>query len=170
MLPYYNSGVILTENNDFPERYLDLSRDIHPVLSENNYFSDMVSLGLLSTDYDVEVLGEDYNYPLPHYFTTPKSAKIIHYNENNTLYGSMVMDGDFEVRVGNIEMPAYFENGYSQFGKIDLMEEIYNVIHFRKQPRAPYPKSLKISTVQALERVGLKNNMKNMIGLIRSIK
>lgn len=170
MLPYYNSGVILTENNDFPERYLDLSRDIHPVLSENSYFSDMVSLGLLSADYDVEVLEEDYNYPLPHYLTTPKSAKIIHYNESNPLYGSIVIDDDFKMRISDIELPAHFERGYSHFGKLDLMKEIYNIVYFRRQPRAPYPKRLKISTVQALERVGLKDSVKNVLGLIRSIQ
>jgi hypothetical protein len=57
--PHYNGGFILTKNNDFPERWLNLSKEVHGKLPKRNISSEMVSLSMLATEYETEVLGPE---------------------------------------------------------------------------------------------------------------
>jgi hypothetical protein len=77
--PYWNAGMVLTKNNDFPGRWLSLMKSLHKSY-DTGYFTDQVALGLLSTEYDVSEVGEAYNYPLTHRLSVPGSVNIIHYN------------------------------------------------------------------------------------------
>lgn len=89
--PYYNSGVIITKNNDFPERYLELSREIHGNLPEKNYNSDMISLSLLAQDYDLFELPPQYNFfqairPYPQ-----EGTKVVHYVDLRALRRGVIL-------------------------------------------------------------------------------
>lgn len=84
--PYYNGGVILTKNNDFPERFVELTKRVHGELSGPNHFADQLSLSLLATEYDLVELDPQYNqfqtlYPYPE-----EGTKIVHYVETEILY------------------------------------------------------------------------------------
>ena len=109
MLPYYNGGVILTANNDFPERWMNLSREIHGTLPKSNYFSEMVALALLSSDYTVEVLGERYNYTLPRHLTVPTDIRIVHYIEYNCVRRAAAIDRNFNAKLKKIGIPPELE-------------------------------------------------------------
>lgn len=77
--PYWNAGMVLTRNNEFPSRWLSLTKELYKN-HDTGYFTDQVALGLLSTEYDVGEVGEDYNYPLTNRLFVPNSVKILHYN------------------------------------------------------------------------------------------
>lgn len=79
MLPYFNGGMILTKNNDFPERWMGLCDKLHGNLPEANYFAEMVALALLASDYDVSVMSDEYNYMSNIHKSVPDDVKIIHY-------------------------------------------------------------------------------------------
>lgn len=77
--PYWNAGMVLTRNNEFPSRWLSLTKELYEN-HDTGYFTDQVALGLLSTEYGVSEVGEDYNYPLTNRLFVPNSVKILHYN------------------------------------------------------------------------------------------
>jgi len=78
--PYWNSGVVLTRNNDLPSRWLSLTKTLWKEF-DTGYFTDQVALGLLSTDYHSQTLDETYNYPLTHRLYVPSDVKVLHYND-----------------------------------------------------------------------------------------
>ena len=77
--PYWNAGMVLTRNNDFPDKWLSLTKALFEK-HNTGYFTDQVALGLLSTEYEVCEVGEQYNYPLTHRVFVPDSISILHYN------------------------------------------------------------------------------------------
>lgn len=84
--PYYNAGLILTKNNDFPERFLKLTQKVHGELPGPNHFADQISISLLSTEYNLIELEHHYNsfqtlYPYPQ-----EGTKVVHYVETDVLY------------------------------------------------------------------------------------
>lgn len=93
--PYYNGGFILTKNNDFPERWLDLSERVFGELPQKNYFSEMVALALLASEYDVVSLGPEYNFfqtlrPYPQ-----EGTKMVHYVDTRSLYRGIYLSNKF---------------------------------------------------------------------------
>jgi hypothetical protein len=77
--PYWNAGMVLTRNNEFPAKWLSLTKELYEN-HDTGYFTDQVALGLLSTQYEVGEVGEEYNYPLTNRLFVPHSVKILHYN------------------------------------------------------------------------------------------
>lgn len=77
--PYWNGGMVLTRNNDFPDKWVSLTEKLYEQC-DIGYFTEQVSLALLSTEYSVVELGEMYNYPLTHRVFVPNSTAILHYN------------------------------------------------------------------------------------------
>lgn len=76
---YWNAGAVITRNNDLPEKWLELTRELHGDIS-HGFFTDQVALALLATDYEVEELDRSYNFPVPHFFRSPSNVKVIHYH------------------------------------------------------------------------------------------
>jgi hypothetical protein len=95
IIPYYNGGVILTANNNFPKRWLELSDQIYGTLEKDNFFTEQVSLALLASDYDVHEFNEKYNYPLQFYLSLPSDVNIIHYNNDKVLERQAFSDKKF---------------------------------------------------------------------------
>ena len=89
--PYYNGGFILTKTNGFPERWLNLSKEVFGNLPRKNYFSEMIALALLASDYEVEPLGPEYNFFLPFRPYPQEGTKMAHYIELETLYRSVFL-------------------------------------------------------------------------------
>jgi hypothetical protein len=89
--PIFNSGVILTKNNDFPKRYLELSKKIHGELPKYNYFSDMVSVSMLASEYEVYELGPEYNFFQAYRPYPQEGTKIVHYIDLRALYRGIIL-------------------------------------------------------------------------------
>lgn len=86
MRNYYNGGFILTRNNDFPERYMELCKELHGNL-EVNFVTDQVALALLAQDYELHELDCTYNYSVGQRLRLRKDVKMLHYHVNG--YGRM---------------------------------------------------------------------------------
>jgi hypothetical protein len=82
--PYWNAGFVLTANNGFGSRWMDLVEQIHPDIPYE-WHADQVALGLLSQEYDVQVLDNRYNYPLHLRFRSRKDIKVVHYHNFHNL-------------------------------------------------------------------------------------
>lgn len=110
MLPYFDSGVIITKNEtDFASRWKNVSKEIHGELPEMNYYTDNVSIGLLSNLYDLKVLPESYNYTQKAYICpAPTDTKIIHYNDTTSLYRSL-NNPSIKRRLQSTEVADYFD-------------------------------------------------------------
>jgi len=99
MLPYYNGGVIITKNNGFPSRLLKLSNGLFGRLPESNYFTEMVALALLASDYSVSHLDERHNFFQPLYmYPPPDDTVIVHYNDITSYY-SMLRNAEIRNRL-----------------------------------------------------------------------
>jgi hypothetical protein len=111
MPPYFNSGVIISQNNTkFSEEYLRFSKKIHSTLSHHNYYSDMVSLGLISNKYHIETLPEAYNYlQKAHVSSPPNNVKILHYIKPMNLYRSL-RNPTISSRLQETTIQHYFES------------------------------------------------------------
>jgi len=81
---YWNAGFVLTANSDFGTRWMHLIQDIYPDIPYE-WHADQVALGLLSQEYDVEVLDNRYNYPLHLRLKLRKDAKVVHYHNFSNL-------------------------------------------------------------------------------------
>lgn len=93
--PIFNSGVILTKNNDFPERYLKLSKEVHGNLHQYNYFSDMVSVSMLASEYDLFELDPEYNFFQAYRPYPQEGTKIVHYIDLRALYRGIILSEKF---------------------------------------------------------------------------
>lgn len=161
MLPYYNGGVILTANNDFPERWLNLSREIHGNLPLSNYFSEMVALALLSSDYSVDVMSEEYNYPLHMHLTVPTGTKVVHYNNFDCVRRAMAIDKSFKTVVNDIGVPDGLKIDCRLNHQYRVFLDIYNTLYFRKKNRPSHQKALKKHIGGVLERFDMKERVKS---------
>jgi hypothetical protein len=82
--PYWNAGFVLTANQRFGKRWMQLVQDIYPNIPYE-WHADQVALGLLSQEYDVEELDNRYNYPLHLRLRLRDDAKVIHYHNFHNL-------------------------------------------------------------------------------------
>jgi len=85
--PYWNAGFVLTANQGFGKRWMQLVQDIYPNIPYE-WHADQVALGLLSQEYDVEELDNRYNYPLHLRLRLRDDAKVIHYHNFHNLQKS----------------------------------------------------------------------------------
>lgn len=82
--PYWNAGVVVTRVDDFGERWLELTRELHGEIPYDRH-ADQVALGILSTDYEVEVLDDRYNYPIHLRLRCPGDVRVLHYHRKHNL-------------------------------------------------------------------------------------
>lgn len=99
MIPYYNSGsFIVNTASDFPDEWLELSKEIHGNLSDN-FFTDQVSLAMLASKYNVQEVGEVYNFPLNLRISPDKDAMVVHYKRIHSVYRSILIDPWFKSKI-----------------------------------------------------------------------
>lgn len=84
MPPFFNAGFVFMNDSSFPEEWLKTTRSIYERTSK--FFSDQMALGMLSSEYDISTVSEEYNYPLPHRMSCPRNVKIVHYHRYPLLY------------------------------------------------------------------------------------
>lgn len=80
MIPYYNSGVVITNNNDFADRWLDLTINLYEDDIPEKKFSDQVALSLLGFRDNIKKLPIIYNWPVDAHVPCLTNALIIHYH------------------------------------------------------------------------------------------
>ena len=119
-VPYYNSGVIVTKNNEFPKRWKKLSKKVWEETS--NYYSEMVALAMLATEYDVNNLDEAYNYPSCLYLHVPKSVKVIHYHDLDSLYRNIALDKNLRDSIGEQLRKDYYSLNFLEAGRICIKD------------------------------------------------
>lgn len=163
ILPYYNGGVILTKNNGFPERWRSLCKEIHNEIERSTFFSEMIALSLLSTDYEVHILNQLYNYPLNFYLTPPKDAKIIHYHDPISLVRAALLDADLNNKLTQLETwDKYGYNTRSLKLTYKLPADISNCLYFRRRGKT-VEKHLRSSAIDILELTNTKHFVKKLV-------
>lgn len=81
--PIFNAGVVAVANEDFPKEWLKLTEKVFK--KKKARYSDQISLGILSKEFNYKVLSEMFNYPLCLRFYIPKNVKILHYHSYHYL-------------------------------------------------------------------------------------
>jgi hypothetical protein len=85
ILPCWNGGVVFCRTDvDLPDRWMDVTDAIHGEIPYT-WHANQVALGMLSTEYTVDVLDERHNYPLQVRMRCPADVKILHYKEHEVL-------------------------------------------------------------------------------------
>jgi hypothetical protein len=82
--PYWNAGFVLTVNQNFGTRWMELVQAIYPNIPYE-WHADQVALGLLSQEYDIESLDNRYNYPLHLHLRLRDDTKVVHYHNFHNL-------------------------------------------------------------------------------------
>lgn len=107
MFPYFNGGFVLTNNKTFGSEWLSLTKKIYKIIEKYDsydkyrgqskrrrtftripysHWTEQVSLTLLATKYNAEVLGYDYDYPINIMHSCPCNTRLIHYHDFRNLY------------------------------------------------------------------------------------
>lgn len=138
----YNGGMILVANNtDFPQRWLDVSRDVFRTLQEATYYTEMVSLALLSNEYKSKNLPEVYNYLAKvHLRPPPNDVKILHYPEQMSLYRAL-RNPTVEKRLAETDVKQYFDELPVHERTISLMAS-YLKAYELSHPTSPVTKMI----------------------------
>lgn len=170
MLPYFNGGMILTKNNDFPERWMTLCDKLHGKLPEANYFTEMVGLALLASDFEINVLSHEYNYMSNLHKSVPENVKILHYYDTlgllrafrNPRVGKKLSQTDVPeryrqmnslVREYEIFLGYCSATEFHREGSLDQILWIYYQTH----------KRIKRDVSQFLDLIGLKEISKRLL-------
>jgi len=85
--PYYNSGVVVTGDPAFPERWIDVTRvvlegdevDGRPLLA------DQIALSVVAAERDVAHLDALRNYLMPAFLRVPDDVQVLHYHHEDVL-------------------------------------------------------------------------------------
>lgn len=88
---WFNGGVIIVNtNSNFPQDWKRISNDLYNTISREKYFSEMISLGLLSNKYNFKELSEKKNYMQGIHLDPPgKDTELIHYIDKINVYRSL---------------------------------------------------------------------------------
>lgn len=89
ILPYWNAGMILARSGDFAEEWLQLMKTLYPKIKQSpakEWYTDQVSLGIISNNYDFYNLPEAYNYPLGSRQKCSGGIKHLHYHKYSYLF------------------------------------------------------------------------------------
>lgn len=78
--PYWNAGVVLTSADDLGERWRNATIELRSKIEASKH-ADQVALGVISSDYAVDPLGENHNYPLNIRTIVRPPTTVIHYHE-----------------------------------------------------------------------------------------
>jgi hypothetical protein len=169
--PYYNGGFILTRNNDFPERWLDLSDEVFGNLSRDNYFSEMIALALLASDYDVISLGPEYNFfqtlrPYPQ-----EGTKMAHYVDTRSLYRGIFLSqkigsGWFYEKLGGTGVLEEYNSQGGLKKSIDILREVKHSYTRRVNGKKLLYLRLIGPVLTALEKTGTKQRTRDVANWI----
>lgn len=84
ILPYWNAGVVITDDRSIPDRLLEMTERI---VTEDitdwteTIFSDQLALAVLSETTTVSRMWELQNYPMNDRLTCPRDVQVLHYRE-----------------------------------------------------------------------------------------
>lgn len=81
MIPYYNAGVILVNEEDFGKKWLDLTINLYNDDIPDKWFSDQVALALLGFENKITSLPMVYNWPCDAHIPWMTNSIIIHYHK-----------------------------------------------------------------------------------------
>lgn len=80
--PLYNAGVIAIQRSVAEEmvpRWIEITAERYGTL-RNHWFTQQLVFDLLSCEYEVEELPEQYNFPLHTRYYCPEDAVVLHYH------------------------------------------------------------------------------------------
>ena len=82
--PYFNAGVIVTSDKDFPDDWLSITRDtLNAEFLEHDetFFNDQIALALAARNRKTELLSDQQNFPLLGRIHCPDDVQILHYGK-----------------------------------------------------------------------------------------
>lgn len=83
ILPYYNSGVVVTTDYSLPRQWLDITEHVYTTTAQSaapSFFSDQVALAITAEMRDVVELTPTQNYLLGmHFGDPPNDVELLHY-------------------------------------------------------------------------------------------
>lgn len=83
--PYWNSGVVVTKQKAFAEKWLETTRKLiqNPPNSrcQNSFFKDQIALTLVGLEHGLESLTSEHNYQFGCHLHVPNDVKILHYGD-----------------------------------------------------------------------------------------
>ena len=160
--PYFNAGFVLTKNNDFPERWLSLTKKIHSHLNKNKHFADQISLSLLASDYQKSILDPQFNffqtlYPYPY-----EGTKVVHYVETETLYRGIYLSkrigsGWFAKKVGETGLLEDYRDMNMLKKFFTILNETYFSYNVRVRNRETINYKIRKRLIYLLELTSTKN-------------
>lgn len=169
--PYYNSGVILTKNSDFPERFVDLSKEVHGNLPQKNYFSEMVSLSMLASEYEVYSLGPEYNFFQARRLYPQEGIKIVHYLDTRSLFRGVILSeklgsGWFSYKLRGTGVHSDWDEKGRIRRKISFLAEANKAYNSRIKDRDLVNYKIRKILIKGLEVTGTKQLARNLTNLI----
>lgn len=78
--PLYNGGVLFINNKAVIESWIDLTSDLYEEFPDE-FFIEQLALAVVSVNFEVQELTEQFNFPLPQRLWTPHTTRILHYHE-----------------------------------------------------------------------------------------
>lgn len=78
--PFYNAGVVVTRDRDFPDDWINMTRIVHERFPYQR-FSDQVALGILSREYDVGDLTQKDSFIVDGHYWCPSDIRIMRYQD-----------------------------------------------------------------------------------------
>jgi hypothetical protein len=144
---WFNGGVVVVDtNSDFPQDWKKISNELYNSIQRDKYFSDMISLGILSNKYKFIELDEKMNYMQGIHLDPPnKNTEVIHYIDKINIYRSL-----FNPRIRN-ELSE--TDIMSDIDDISLFKMYYNLTtSYMKAFRSSHPNTLFASFINILDR------------------
>jgi len=96
----YNAGVVIAENDTFPQQWLKLTRFVFNEFPDQRY-SDQVALGLLYHKYNIGYLTQKHSYLMGGHYRCPSNINVIRYQNftnllripNSTIWRKLIKIG-----------------------------------------------------------------------------
>lgn len=143
ILPYWNAGFVFARRGTLGAEWLDLTVELHGEIPYDHH-ADQVALGILSTRYDVDVVGPEYDFPLHLHLYCPSDVKVLHYHNEEQL--SKVWDRDLRAKIRRTGA----SHGMTRYSLNFLRFMLYSLTIWARR------KTLPIDETHALERLYLK--------------
>lgn len=77
--PYWNGGVVFASDATVVDRWIETTSTLHEHFPEE-FFLEQLSLSVVSTQFETDVLTEACNFPLPHRLWVPSGTRVLHYH------------------------------------------------------------------------------------------
>lgn len=82
ILPFYNAGLVVTSDYEFPQEWLEVTRstiDDNILPRDESFYNDQLALAVLASKYDTETLATRENFPVSAYLRCPSDVTVLHY-------------------------------------------------------------------------------------------